>query len=124
MKLHIRILRFGLVGVFATVVHYGCLFVFAFYLPLWLANSLAFTISFFVSFVFQQRYTFLDRLGSNNHLNFNAGLLIFSLNVISAAIAGLLIKGKYALFLPLMPSVINYCLFYYLPRLKIFVKSK
>ena len=123
MKLYIRILRFGLVGVFATVVHYGCLLVLAFYLPLWLANSIAFTISFFVSFVLQQRYTFLDRLGSN-YLNLNAGLLVFSLNVISAAIAGLLIKGKYALLLPLMPSVINYCLFYYLPSLKIFIRSK
>ena len=123
MKLYIRILRFGLVGVFATLVHYGCLLVLAFYLPLWLANSLAFTISFFVSFVFQQKYTFLDRLGSN-YLNLNAALLVFSLNVISAAIAGLLIKGKYALLLPLMPSVINYCLLYYLPSLKIFIRSK
>ena len=123
MKLFTRVCRFSLVGIISTVTHYGLLLFLALYLPIWLANSVAFSISFMVSFVLQQRYTFFDRLGDNK-LNLNAAIIVFIANIACAAIVGLFVSGKHLLLLPLLPALVNFSLFYYLPELKSFVRTK
>ncbi len=106
-----RALSFAGVGVIATGSHGLTLCVLELMdTPMWAANILGFIAGFFVSFNLQQRYAFKDRLGGS-FLNKKAGLFVFLLNLVLAALLGLLIKHM-PLLLPLAPAVINYVAYY------------
>ena len=53
-----EIIRFGLVGVIATALHYGAYLLLLHALPNWLAYTLGYIISFLVNFLLSNYFTF------------------------------------------------------------------
>ena len=77
MRLVARLSKFVSIGLISTLVHYLALGLFVWMnFELWISNLLAFTFAFVLSFSWQQRFTFRDRLGSDSRLNLKAGLLL------------------------------------------------
>ena len=113
MRLIARLSRFVSIGLVSTLVHYLALGLFVFVnLELWISNLLAFTLAFMLSFSWQQRYTFGDRLGSNSHLNQKALIMIFLVNLFFSGVSAKLVGNKLAFGLPLLPAFCNYFLYY------------
>jgi putative flippase GtrA len=111
MKIWNRLASFISVGVFATLVHASILVVITGSgHAAWIANPLGFLGGFLASFTLQQRLTFRDRL-AGSVLTPQAGILIFMVNlVLSAVIAPL--SGRFLIMLPLLPALVNYCLYF------------
>ena len=76
-----------------------------------MANPLAFSLAFFVSFFLQQRVTFSDRLHGKK-LNGFAALIIFMANIILSGLLGLFADLRYSFLLPLAPAAVNYSFYY------------
>ena len=112
MRLLSRIVRFSGVGLLSTFVHFlvlVCLLYLS--LPVWLANLVAFSFAFIVSFLLQQNLTFVDRLGGAK-MNLFAATTLFSLNLVCAGILGQISGTRFALFLPLAPAMLNFTALY------------
>lgn len=59
MKFNIQeIIRFGIVGVIATIIHYGIYLVLNLILVSWIAYSIGYGISFLCNFYLSNRFTF------------------------------------------------------------------
>lgn len=106
-----RLASFASVGVFATLVHSAILVVVtSIGHATWIANPLGFLGGFLVSFTLQQRLTFRDRL-AGSVLTQQAGILIFMINLILSAVLAPL-SGRFLIVLPLLPALVNYCLYF------------
>ncbi len=109
----LRLVRFGIVGGAATLVHGLVLFLLSSVLGLnsALSNLLGFVIAFVVSLNAQQAFTFADRLDSQR-LNSRAVSILFAINAVAAFFLGGALRGWTAIVLPLIPAGINYVLYY------------
>lgn len=59
MKFNIReIIRFGIVGIIATIIHYGIYLALNFIIVSWIAYSIGYGISFLGNFYLSNRFTF------------------------------------------------------------------
>lgn len=122
MKAAKRVLKFGMVGMAATGVHLGVLFLLLrlAHLTTGPANLLAFVTAFLLSTSLQQHFTFADRLAGQMFKK-RSVLLLFSVNALAAYGLGSLAKGNMVPFLALVPPVLNYTLLHILsghPRFK------
>ncbi|MEB3334740.1 MAG: GtrA family protein [Cyanobacteriota bacterium] len=109
-----RLVRFGMVGVLATLIHLGMLLI-CLRLAVTqtgLANVCAFIVAFVVSTTLQQRYTFADRL-DGQVLKKRSVLLLFLLNSIVAYLLGAQTKGPFLLLLAFVPAVVNYTILHF-----------
>lgn len=96
----------------STFTHYACLYLIIFLgTKVWIANALAFSLAFLVSFVLQQQVTFSDRL-QGKRLNGFAALIIFVANIFLSGVLGLLADLRYSFLLPLTPAAVNYSFYY------------
>ena len=121
MRLIDRLSRFIGIGITSTLVHYLSLWILiSINLELWIGNLLAFTVAFMLSFTWQQRYTFGDRLGANSQLNQKALILLFLVNLIFSGVFAKLAGSRFAFLLPLLPAVCNYFFYYFATGLKTF----
>ena len=121
MRLIKRLSRFVSIGLVSTLVHYLSLWLFlAINLELWISNLISFTLAFMLSFSWQQRYTFGDRLGQNARLNQKALILLFLVNLIFSGVFAKLANNKFAFLLPLLPAACNYFFYYLLTGLRSF----
>ena len=121
MRLIGRLSRFISIGLVSTLVHYLSLWLFlVINLELWISNIFAFTLAFMLSFSWQQRYTFGDRLGANSRLNQKALILLFLANLIFSGVFAKLAGASFALALPLLPAACNYTLYYLVTGLRSF----
>jgi putative flippase GtrA len=111
--LRLRLVRFGIVGVAATLVHGLVLFALSSVLRLdsGLSNLLGFITAFVLSVNAQQAFTFADRLDSQR-LNARAVSILFAINAVAAFYLGGALQGWAAVVLPLVPAGINYVLYY------------
>lgn len=106
-----RLLKFGLVGVAATGIHLGVLFLLLrlAHLPTGPANLFAFVTAFLLSTTLQQQFTFADRL-AGERLKKRSVLLLFAFNALAAYGLGSLARGILVPFLVFVPPVLNYTL--------------
>lgn len=124
MRLIKRLSRFASIGLLSTLVHYLSLGFFVFInLDLWISNLLAFSLAFMLSFTWQQRYTFGDRIGPNSQLNQKALILLFLVNLTFSGISAKLVGAQFAYGLPLLPAILNYFLYYMSTGLQLFKRS-
>ncbi len=109
MNIAKRLVKFGLVGVLATLIHLGVLLICLrlAVVQTGLANVWAFVTAFVVSTTLQQRYTFADRL-DGQALKKRSVLILFLLNASLAYVLGSLTKGPLLLVLAFVPAVLNY----------------
>lgn len=109
-----RLVRFGSVGVLATLVHSAVL---ALLITLGSgraeANLIGFLVAFAVSVSGQQRFTFNDRL-QGKRLNAFGVLILFVVNAAAAFALGSKASGGLVVLLPLLPALINYLLLHLL----------
>lgn len=121
MRLIVRVSRFVSIGLVSTIVHYLTLGLFIWLnLELWIANLFAFTLAFLLSFSWQQRYAFGDRLGSNSRFNKKALIILFLANLILSGVSAGFIGKQLVLALPLLPALFNYWAYYLMSGSKVF----
>lgn len=116
MKKRIRALRFGIVGIISTLIHYISLYSFtglgASLAP---ANTAAFLVAITFSFSVQQQVTFRDRLGGDR-LNSIALLMIIAVNALICWIGGWILELLSApvlkFLLPLVGAGTNFILYW------------
>ncbi|MFN9621471.1 MAG: GtrA family protein [Cyanobacteriota bacterium] len=115
MTTGLRVVKFGLVGIVATGLHLGVLFLLL-RLAHWStapANLVAFVTAFLLSTTLQQQFTFADRL-AGQRLKKRSVLLLFSANALAAYGLGSLARGGLVPLLALVPPVLNYTLLHIL----------
>lgn len=59
MKIELKeLIRFGIVGIMATIIHYGIYLGLNFIIPSWIAYSIGYGISFLCNFYLSNKFTF------------------------------------------------------------------
>ena len=117
-----RILRFGLIGIAATLIHLGVLYGLSLFItPLSLVNAVAFLIACGFSFNMQQRFTFRDRLQGKT-LNKLALILFFMINTALNWSGGVMANETIWLkpLLPLLAAVVNFLTYWLMSSKPIF----
>lgn len=109
-----RLVRFGLVGVLATLIHMGVLLFILHWtlLSTGPANVVAFVTAFACSTSLQQQFTFSDRLAGQG-LKKRSVFILFLVNACAAYLLGSQARGQAILFLAFVPPVLNYSLLHF-----------
>lgn len=88
MKFNIQeIIRFGIVGVIATIIHYGIYLALNFILVSWIAYSIGYGISFLCNFYLSNRFTFKTKptikkgigFGLSHFINYLLQIILLSI---------------------------------------------
>lgn len=109
-----RLLRFSVVGLMATLIHYVFLYgLSSLVLSLSIANVCAFLVATGFSFTVQQRFTFNDRLQGKRLNGYALFVFLFvnsGINWLGGSLAFQLIWMKP--MLPLMAACVNFCAYW------------
>lgn len=77
MKFNIReIIRFGIVGIIATIIHYGIYLALNLIIVSWIAYSIGYGISFLGNFYLSNRFTFKTKPTFKKGIGFGLSLYI------------------------------------------------
>lgn len=71
-----EVLRFGLVGILATAIHYGVYWVLLHWLPVSIAYSIGYLVSFLLNYVLSARFTFKEKASARNGIGFGGAHLV------------------------------------------------
>lgn len=89
MKFNIReIIRFGIVGIIATIIHYGIYLALNLIIVSWIAYSIGYGISFLGNFYLSNRFTFKTKptfkkgigFGLSHFINYLLQVILLSIN--------------------------------------------
>lgn len=88
MKIELKeLIRFGIVGIIATIIHYGIYLGLNFIIPSWIAYSIGYGISFLCNFYLSNKFTFKTKptikkgigFGLSHFINYLLQIILLSI---------------------------------------------